>query len=233
MRQCSNLLQTVYCSFTKHYYEYLRSWQGFVGCLLQLLPYLSMHSSVCVCTYVCNVMYVCTECSPAKLLSKLVNSGRGATLVGRVGRRRRCFIVHHENIELLGINVCYRQQQWILSRQWLYSQWLGLRSYRHVKTGTTTFRIKLLWSKQFISECAVASGVLLEFVALPDVTHYAAFQPEPFIWWADCMQSISLYFFFCLSVALFNYITKKLIPCLFKPVNRTSHNLVLNKGCSR
>jgi hypothetical protein len=34
-----------------------------------------------------------------------------ATLAGSVDRRREYFIFHRENIQLLGINVCYRQQQ--------------------------------------------------------------------------------------------------------------------------
>jgi hypothetical protein len=47
-------------------------------------------------------------------LSDYVNRGCGeeiATLVGSVYRKRGCFIVHSEKIVLLGINVCYRQQQ--------------------------------------------------------------------------------------------------------------------------
>jgi hypothetical protein len=62
-----------------------------------------------------------------------------------------CFIVHRESIQLLGIDICFQllsqhKHRHDRMRAW---QWLGLQSYRQVRTGRTTCRIKLLWGKYF------------------------------------------------------------------------------------
>jgi hypothetical protein len=48
----------------------------------------------------------CTVCSPAKRPQTGEVGEESPTLLGRVGRRRGCFIVHRENIQLLEIGVC-------------------------------------------------------------------------------------------------------------------------------
>jgi hypothetical protein len=42
-------------------------------------------------------------------LSDHLNWEESPTLLGRVGRRRGCFIVHRENIQLLEIGVCRKK----------------------------------------------------------------------------------------------------------------------------
>jgi hypothetical protein len=113
-----------------------------------------------------------------------------AILVGSVNRRR-CFIFHRENIQLLRINIWFllpsqhkhRQNEGDSSS----SDWLGLRPYRHVRTRTTTCRITLLYFFfRMDSSIKCFTRVYLSLsVTRHGVTHHAAFQPGGFTWWMD------------------------------------------------
>jgi hypothetical protein len=67
-------------------------------------------------------------------------------LVGSVSRGRGCFMFHRENIQLLGINVCFQ-----VLPQHKHRQYEGVIMTRtpilHVRTSTTTCRIKHLLGK--------------------------------------------------------------------------------------
>jgi hypothetical protein len=67
--------------------------------------------------------------------------GRDRTLAGSIDRTRRCFTVNRENIQLLGINVSYRQQQrWIINRQyWPQITSWSLRGVYSTRTALRTF----------------------------------------------------------------------------------------------
>jgi hypothetical protein len=67
-------------------------------------------------------------------------------------------------MQLLGINVCFK----LLSKQKRReNESMGLQSYKHVRTGTTTRRIKLLRGKYLFSEWIVATSFYVyEYLSL-------------------------------------------------------------------
>jgi hypothetical protein len=97
-------------------------------------------------------------------------------------------------MQLLGLNVCFQ----LLSqhKHWKNnaSHSLELQFYRHVRTGTTSCRLKLLWGENYFSELIVASDVELALnvslsAARQDVTHLAVFQPGVFSLWTNSSLS--------------------------------------------
>jgi hypothetical protein len=60
-----------------------------------------------------NCVHQTTNTLSCCQLSDSLNWGsrERASVIRNVDRRRRCFTVHREDMQLLGINVCYTQQQ--------------------------------------------------------------------------------------------------------------------------
>lgn len=90
-----------------------------------------------------------------------------ATLVGSVNRRRGWLIVHHEIIQLLGINVCYRSQSSVessCSGSDSDSNLTLTHTHTHITTGTTTCRVNYCEVSNF-SRVESSINILLKFIS--------------------------------------------------------------------